>query len=911
MSVPSPSSSSTTSCAPSRSDDDGLAAVGTGDHVPASVDVCFDEANAALPATLMPPQDVEHVSSCDEKKLVHSTEAAEDDFPLLRRRSDLAAHRERLGRNVDLATSSSIEVQQLPFELPPPPSHSRDLRVGTSSAEELSCTALKSTTSAMPTNVVRCAGLREGSNIMWSPTGSSKSALHVEPTADVQRRTPPRGREEDPTPQSSHDAACLQQRPAERLAVSPTEDTPNDHIMDEHIQHLYSMHSAREDRRFASEAEFARAVEHKVQETISKLDAGESYEQTPLTEAIIRRHLEKQRRVDADALALSSAAPIGNGIPPHVQLSQEQRTLLKVAGYMHDFLPHLAMGPGTWYPEGDLQFDCESDGGCHNRHHCAARPRSSADEDELSFDRPPSVNDVGGIRPYRPAAPAANSTSEGGAVEIAPPPSQGPKLQTMLWRGYRAGRPFLWWCLVFPLVVCIVIGAIFRFAGGPVCGGYCSCNMRDQLQYLFTYGLAVRVLPSAVFFPYLLHIMVYAHHRTLLEQGDASGANADTAAGARMMMSLTPAPRRRGMATQQDGNGRAAGHSKQKVVEGTMPHKDVIDALRAVGGTACPNSCAVPWDVPSLKFCVQQRTFIGCAAAMTILMSLTQFAGLVGFPAITVVPIEAAAVFLPTIATCFILRVPKAVWPMVVLEAVPYVSYFAEPRLSLSYQVFQLLWPFLVVLVERITFYLFAAAALPSLPIGARVAATTMISFMSHVLIMTSALFAPIRAPILVGVATQVFLYELLLGTLVLDRLWMLVKAQWQFHVRGTKPQHRPLAASDLRCISTQTRWCSQLMAMFAIIPVRIWQRWPRVVEGGLSCEFGRIEESEFYPVSLTVVIGAFLVAGFTTGLIRRANGCLRAPLMVRGLGFPISMGLYLFTTAVLGLTAGTYGISL
>jgi hypothetical protein len=710
----------------------------------------------------------------------------------------------------------------------------------------------------------------------------------------------------------------LSRRP---LHVDPT----NDDDMDEHIQQLYAAHEPGAER-FESDRELLHAVEKKVSETIAKLDAGVDYEQTPLTEAIIRRHLEKQRRMEAEIAASEQHRTLGAS--QRILLTPEQRNLLAVAGYMDDFLPHLHnMGPKTWFPMGELRFDSDEDD------ELARAP--SADDgsagDDLTFERPPSMNAPGGIKPFRPAVPPPGRTAltpnpnlnpsspPTAATGAAGPPSPPQNLQAMcramLWKGYRAGKPFAKCSIVIPLLLSIIVAAIFRFAGGPVCGGRCSCTVSEHALYVFTYGLAVRVLPTSVVFAYILHIMVFAHHRVLLEQGESGVANG--AAGARVMMTLTSRRNRRRSSTN--------GTTLTKLAEGSgAPAKlrddekalrrDAIEALRSPSANRAvvvtsDQDCSVPWDVPSLKFCAQQRTFVAFTAVTTVLMSLTQFASAVGFVDLTIVPVEAAALFLPTVGFCFILRVPKAVWPMIALEGFPFVAYFAEPSLGMPRTVFQILWPFLVIVTERLFFYAFAAVSLPSLPIGARVAATTMITFTSHVLILTNSMFVPRETGPLIAIGMQVLLYELLLGTLVLDRIWMVIKAQWQFRVRGVKPQLPQLAASDLRCISIQTRWCSLLMAIFAVIPVRIWRVWPRAVYGGLSCNTGSIAEGQFYPESLAVVVGCFLIAAVITGLIRRCNGCLRAPLMVRGIGFPITIGLYLFSTATLGLAAGAYGV--
>ncbi|CUI14164.1 transmembrane protein, putative [Bodo saltans] len=735
-------------------------------------------------------------------------------------------------------------------------------------------------------------------------------------------------------------------------------DPANDDEMDEHIQHLYAAHEPGA-ARFESDRELLNAVERKVSETIAKLDAGEDYEQTPLTEAIIRRHLEKQRRIEAEVAASSEQLQSHLGMSQHVLLSPEQRKLLAVAGYMDDFLPHLHnVGPKTWFPMGELRFDSDDDDD-------ERRNSSEGDgqgEDELTFERPASTNAPGGIKPYRPAVPPPGSSTTSSHLHEDPPPPhttvigvagapsapQNPQnlqaiCRAMLWKGYRTGKPFAKCSIIIPLVLSIIVAAIFNYAGGPVCGGLCSCDVSEHALYVFTYGLAVRVLPTSVVFAYILHIMVYAHHRVLLEQGEAEAGNGT--AGARVLMSLSSRRNSRRKSSTTKGAASAQlvklATTAAAFVKGAKEHvsaksspedekalrRDAIEALRSptgtrpnnAGGAASPargaslvtsdQDCSVPWDVPSLKFCAQQRTFIAFTTVTTLLMSLTQFASAVGFPDLTIVPVEAAALFLPTVGFCFVLRVPKAVWPMIALEAFPFVAYFAEPSLGMPRKVFQILWPFLVVVTERLFFYAFAAVSLPSFPIGARVAATTMITFTSHVLILTNSMFVPREVGPLIGIGMQVLLYELLLGTLVLDRIWMVLKAQWQFRVRGMKPQLPQLAASDLRCIGTQTRWVSLLMAMFSVIPVRIWRVWPRAVKGGLSCHDGSIREGQFYPESLGVVVGCFLIAAVITGLIRRCNDCLRAPLMVRGVGFPITIGLYLFSTATLGLAAGAYGV--
>lgn len=589
------------------------------------------------------------------------------------------------------------------------------------------------------------------------------------------------------------------------------------------------------------EGDFLDAIEKRVNETIARLDNGFDYEDNELNQAIVGRRLDKGVGLGGASSALGQAT--GDRLPPLI-------------------FPARAL-----FPAGQIDFEGETSSD-------DAPSRGMIDILGDDLDRPPSTNASGGIRPYRPPLiiPSAQPDHHHGSGVPAGPMCFLRSIAK--WRGSRGMQSLLRYCLTVPLVYTTLLIVAVHYLGGTMCGGDCACTAKGYLVDLLTYGLSFRLGPQCFFFAYMLHINFYAHQRH----------------------TATPALETEGTERQARQQRR-----KQRPAQGDSHH--------------------VPWEIPSVAYCCKQRTFLGLVALRFMFASIGTSSRGWGMPEISRTPIALASFLIPQVLLSFYMRVPELVWPVAALESYPYLVYYVQARMSttLSADTFLLLWPFFVVLLERVLFYLFRHALPQSAPVGVRIAATTAFGFTTHASLLGVSLVVDANrsVPTTAGFVVQVALYELLLGTIVLDKLWLFVKARWTHHVlhEKVKPEdggmmpagatagESPLtSASDIRCISTQTRWCSQAMAVVAVSLTFIFKQWPRESSRSIDCN-GRVTHRVLSSVSFGWTVGAFATAFVLTAIIRKWHCCLRLPLTLRGVGLPLLLGLYAFATVPMALS--------
>lgn len=710
-------------------------------------------------------------------------------------------------------------------------------------------------------------------------------SVSSEDTRDERRvrfSSPPR-REDGPSP---HDGSSDQRHPNAPLGASSFGETPSPQRLDI---------SAISDR------ELLDALEQRVNETIARLDAGYDYVQDDLNEAIVQRRLVKN-------------AALGSLVT-----GDAREAALRDVATAASLLPPLMMSIEQLYPRDTIEFEAgdsssmdeaNSPNGRAFRTASSSAELSSADE---YLTRPPSTNDCNGIRPYRPPPGGVKLCGSDDEVDISreemgdetraqegsrKPPTALPTTAAahrgcaqhgnpscVFRRGlqscYKACHMFLVWGVVFPLALVLAILSIFRFAGGRICSEECLCNAAAEVfKHLASYSLLMRVVPRSVFFTYLLHVLAYSQHRRLLEAGGQIGDGNVELRGARMMMSMT----------------RQGGRSGS--------------SMRASPRTPALPASVVPWDIPTLRFCARQTSFVVICASCIVVTAAAINCTYWGIPVVAATPVEAFVFGVPLIAGSFYLRVPEVVWPLLLLEVTPFLGYFCEPRMVLPFRVFHLLWPFVVTAIERVLFYVLYSVSLDSTPVGARIAETTILSFASHVLTLGAAVRVdPHQHPkVITGICFQIFLYEMLLGTMTLDRLWIFLKAKWYYHVYREKPKPQdvgaaPLSASDLRCVATQTRWTSAALAVLSVAVMFVYRKWPRSLHGGgLDCS-GNVA-GHMSGAALGCCVAAYVGACFCTAAIRCRNKCLRPPLSVRGRGFSLLLGLYLMLTVAMAMAA-------
>lgn len=717
---------------------------------------------------------------------------------------------------------------------------------------------------------------------------------------------------------------------SEPAAASPADDELNDvhnhQFSRDPDAQLFRLFAEEERRRTGNvtmtDGEILQALDAQVNATIARLDGGTEYDANHVNEAIVARRLAKRSAAvapeftDADWRAFQ----------------QEEDSYVA---------PTFSLAMFRLFPNAGVSFE---------------------EDDDISLGRPASTNAPGGIRPFRPppgGVPLETSSVLGGGgsegvgspipqergagggdtmMVMSPPCHRGQSGERLFdGDGHRYDRQqcctalrrlSAWPTLAFVLSIlatCAIMAVVltaFHFSEFTACGDMmCPCSFLSSVQYVFTFGILFRSGPRAFLIAYLLHAVVWVRrHRK--QNAEHTGAPPGQ---------------------QPKGSAAAGGGGRNVRVKWDIPSLVWIanpwGTLQAFPTPGAPPLSSVHQHPPApLAPSLRQggrrdsphhassderlyKTFWITTIAIFFVESLV-----VQTYASWTLPRQVSPVALlgsftfPALMVSGALRFPSGAISVVLTCALPVAVYFFEPLMQLPYHdnTFFNVFPFLAVLTERVIFYCVAATLPSDAPVSYKITLCTILASTSHSLVFSMAFFVnpATRDASLIAIPVQVFLYEMLLGTVVLDRMWAHLYAQFQYRVLHQKQKagEAMLSAVDIRCISTQTRWCSQLLCLPLAALTGVFAQWPTSVFPNMDCR-GRLSIDQQLDESASVTsfshlhwlvyfscVGAYGAALLVTAFARYRNDCLRWPLTIRGFDVQLLVGVYVASVMPLAL---------
>ncbi|CCD16861.1 unnamed protein product [Trypanosoma congolense IL3000] len=245
--------------------------------------------------------------------------------------------------------------------------------------------------------------------------------------------------------------------------------------------------------------------------------------------------------------------------------------------------------------------------------------------------------------------------------------------------------------------------------------------------------------------------------------------------------------------------------------------------------------------------------------------------------------------------------------PFVLLDAYPLLIPSIIASTGVGKEMRHALHPLLLGLVERLFWYLSAAAMPQGTPVGIKVAVSSTFAFVYVVSALISTMFIAGKQWLLVLVisAAQIFLFEMLFNLLVLEVLVLQFFRCIVTRMKHGEPSPVAIEVTDPINISTQVRWPAMLLAVCAALPLFFVTRWDRVLPRG-QCDgyVPRREHSLLAP--LVSCAAAFAMACVLAAVIRLRYDRLRPPLVVHDWFLTLMWGWFIVCSVPFALTAAS-----
>jgi hypothetical protein len=425
----------------------------------------------------------------------------------------------------------------------------------------------------------------------------------------------------------------------------------------------------------------------------------------------------------------------------------------------------------------------------------------------------------------------------------------------------RACRSFIPFGLVLGPLYANGILIAFELAPLRMCGGGCKCSVRETIAFAFTYFFATSI-PRAVLSAVLLHSLLPAESRTL------NGSQSPL---------------------QDEGQGQRATRDGSHVLRTPL---------------------IFAWDLPSVATVLRKPAVV---LTIVIFLALEAFVVLVVGSHVEKFVEDAAhvaAFAVPLGVHAFYRGKLAAFVPIAVVLCMPFVFQIFAASANRNYYVsnaFVIGWPTMIMLADRFFYYLvhIGIASLANfefqVPVAAKVCLSVLINSFSLVLVVCVAVSvdAELSPATVVAVALQVFIYEMLFGTLLLERCGYLL-CEKLHQLCGAGEYVTPLIGPcDFRCIGTQTRWCSTTIGLIAVMPLIAGRLQPIKVNSA-TCE-GKGHYTLHWK-SFGLLLAALVLAGLLTAYIRWRNCCLRPPILIRSKGISFFLCAYLLLLVPYGV---------
>ena len=490
---------------------------------------------------------------------------------------------------------------------------------------------------------------------------------------------------------------------------------------------------------------------------------------------------------------------------------------------------------------------------------------------------------------------------------------------TQLFRACRSFIPF--GLILAPLYVNAIL-LLFKYAPLRMCTFQCACSLYESLAFMFSYHIAT-TMPRCVLFVMLLRTLIpemplcSSALPTVGGRGGEKGAAIDggggaAVAGVRVVVGIGASEELNRSSSPLQNRGRSGSASSDD-----QQHRS-------------PKTPAVfSWDIGSLTNVMRQPSALALAFTIFSLQSIVVIVLGRYIPEVVFEFAQILALCVPLMAYAHYRQKLVAAIPVALIEAMPFmfqmISEAAHNNKFVSHA-FVIGWPTIIMMIDRFVYFLtyvcvcssssqmassVPASSVPSsplcrgVPVAAKVCLSVIITAFSQVLIMCVTLSVDVsQSPATVGiVAVQVFIYEMLFGTLLLERLgchlWNKVHG-WIAEPKSQSIATSPIEPCDFRCIGTQTRWCSSLIAIVAVVPLIAGDLLPVKVTGS-DCEGRRVGFTLFWS-TFGVLLAAIVIAAVLTGYIRWRNDCLRPPVLIRSRGISFCLCAYLLMLVPYGV---------
>ncbi|AAQ15796.1 uncharacterized protein TEOVI_000211500 [Trypanosoma equiperdum] len=247
----------------------------------------------------------------------------------------------------------------------------------------------------------------------------------------------------------------------------------------------------------------------------------------------------------------------------------------------------------------------------------------------------------------------------------------------------------------------------------------------------------------------------------------------------------------------------------------------------------------------------------------------------------------------------------RLVVPFMLLDAFPLLSPPIIAPIKVDKGMEHIFHPLLLVVIERMLWYLSAAVMPETTPVGVKITLSSSFAAIYTLFVLTSAVSLPYDWWLVVStvMAVEIFIFEMLFNTLLLEftalRLFTVAVAC----VKRQPPQVFSIKVSDPVNISTQVRWPSLALALCGVSPVLWLPRWDRVLPQ--SCCDGLIaRELVPFVVPFILAVTAFTLSYLLTAMIRMRYDRLRAPLIARDWFLALMWGWYVTCTVPFALSA-------